>query len=431
MVLAFVSASAVAQKQLPVCMMAGGLVDAVGMHLLEWDNQIDIGLNSSLNCSEFLEFVYLSRDRIRLQMDYVRGNFSAEDEAFRAQGKSGGSTTWAMTHMSTAASLVSAHMHIHGVLGAARRECLSEHLQLLFLMSFKRLKTLLHSQLRQLWVIFQGTAELFRQGAAKWLDEVLELLEADLRTMESIMVSWMPPAHELEPNADSGALAAAEVADNNASGQGTSTRPGPPLPAYSIREFDGALSTVEVLRRDTFEEWQLKKPLLQALLRHALPRGSHIADLCAGSGQTASFLNDTGLVVAHAFDSSPNIRLLSKGAVEFSRVQAEHLALWRRFELVLCLSAADDFGTSPKTWAQVWQNIEANAMHGAILGCGDDEARQQAMKAAAQNAPDWLFDSDLSERLNSDAARRAADSTAELSKGQRLGVCVFSRRATA
>merc|ERR1719158_273391 len=101
-----------------------------------------------------------------------------------------------MTYMSKAASLVSAHMHIHGVLGASRRECLSEHLQLLFLMSLRRLKTLLHGELRQLWIVFQGTAELFRQGAGKWLSELVELFEADLRTMESIMVSYIAPEEE-------------------------------------------------------------------------------------------------------------------------------------------------------------------------------------------------------------------------------------------
>merc|ERR1719506_3327596 len=145
------------------------------MHLDEWDNQLEFASNSSHNCSTFLEFVYLSRDRIRLQLEYIRGNFSAEDELFKAQGEDGQSTTWAMTYMSKAASLVSAHIHVHGVLGAARRECLSEHLQLLFLMSLRRLKMLQQNQMRSLWVIFQGTSEVFRQSAFRWISEVVEL----------------------------------------------------------------------------------------------------------------------------------------------------------------------------------------------------------------------------------------------------------------
>merc|ERR1719158_2717382 len=137
-----------------------------------------------------------------------------------------------MTYMSKAASLVSAHMHIHGVLGASRRECLSEHLQLLFLMSLRRLKTLLHGELRQHWIVFQGTAELFRQGAGKWLSELVELFEADLRTMESIMVSYVAPEEQ-------DALAkAALAACGDAAKQATErpTPPGPPLPAFDERD---------------------------------------------------------------------------------------------------------------------------------------------------------------------------------------------------
>lgn len=241
-------------KQRPRCALAEALTASVDMHLDDWDTQIEIGLNTSMNCSDFLEFVYLSRDRIRAQLDFVRGNFTADDEMFRARGEEGVSTTWAMTHMSTAASLVSAHIHIHGVLAAGRRECLSEHLQLLFLMSLRRMKGLLHSQLRQIWVVFQGTAELFRQGAGKWLAELVELFEADLRTYESIMVTWQPPK---EPEGESATNDPPKI-----------VRPGPPLPPYDAREADGiALSTIEVLRRDTFEEWNVRKPLLRTLLR--------------------------------------------------------------------------------------------------------------------------------------------------------------------
>merc|ERR1719223_359055 len=131
--------------------------------------------------------------------------------------------------------------------------------------------------------------------------------------MESIMVSYIAP--EEQDALDKAAMAAGGDAAKQA-GQ-RSSRPGPPLPAYSARDPDGTtLSTIEVLRRNAFEEWDLHKPALRALLRHLLPRDSHVADFCAGSGQAAEFLNDTGLVTAYAFDGSPNIQLLSKGAVE-------------------------------------------------------------------------------------------------------------------
>lgn len=400
----------------PVCQIAESLVGSVGSHLTEWDGQIEIGLNQTMNCSMFLEFVYLSRDRIRLQLEYVKGNFTAEDEMFRARGEEGGSTAWAMTHMSTAASLVSAHVHIHGILSAARPQCLSENLQLLFLMSLRRMKTLLYAQLRHIWIVFQGTAELFRIGAARWLAEVVELFEADLRTFETIMVSWQPPPGEEDeatastPDAASSELGAPVVAgEEGAPGSSAGDavrkavggRPGPPLPPFSVRESDGvALTTVEILRRDTFEEWDVQKPLLRALLRHVLPRDGQVADVCAGSGKGAEFLNDTGLLTTYAFDPSPNIRLLSKGVVDHARIHAEQVRFWRSFDLLLCLSAATDFGpVGPDAWAKVWQNIDAHALRGAVLSCGSGEVRQQILGAAEQYAPGLRLDEALSERM--------------------------------
>lgn len=389
--------------------MSEALIGAVDAHLDDWDNQLEVGLNSSLNCSIYLEFIYLSRDRIRQQLEYIRGNFSAEDELYKATGEDGKSTTWAMTYMSKAASLLSAHIHIHGVLGASRRDCLSEHLQLLFLMSLRRLKTLLNGELRQLWIVFQGTAELFRQGAAKWLTELVELFEADLRTMESIMVSYVPPEEQE-------ALAKAALA---AGGDATAvaqpgSRPGPPLPEHSERDNDGVtLSTIEVLRRNAFEEWDVHKPVLRALLRE-LPRDSHVADFCAGNGLAAEFLNDTGLISAYAYDASPNIQLLSQGTVDHIGLHNGPLRLWRTFDSVLCLTAAQDFGSKAEVWAQAFQNIDAHATNSAILLCENSDTQARAVAAAAQSAP--------SLRLNEDMSRRLSNAA-----GKENSVCIFSR----
>jgi hypothetical protein len=60
-----------AQAQRPICQMSDAFAASVDMHLSDWDSQIDFALNESLNCSDFLEYVYLSRDRIRAQLDYV------------------------------------------------------------------------------------------------------------------------------------------------------------------------------------------------------------------------------------------------------------------------------------------------------------------------------------------------------------------------
>jgi len=395
----------------PVCQLAEALVGSVDMHLADWDNQIAIGLNDTLNCSMFLEFTYLSRERIKLELDYIRGNFSAEEEQFKVQADDGASSTWALSHMSTAASLVSAHLHIHGVLASARSFCLSENLQLLFLMSLRRMKTLLQNQLRQLWVIFQGTAELFRQGANRWLAEMAELFEADLRTMESIMVSWQDPELLPPPNASEGEGGAVDA---------PAVRPGPPLPPFSPREEDGiAMSTLEILRRDTFEEWDIQKPVLRALLRHVFPRDGHIADVCAGSGQGAEFLNDTGLLYAYGFDPSPNIRLLSKGSVDLLRIYTEPVQLWRTFDMVMCLTAATDLASAePDAWGKMWKNLDALGSKGAVVSCGAGETRPAILRAAEEHAPGLRFDEALTLRL------------ADTAEGPQAA-CVFWRKAAA
>merc|ERR1719401_385164 len=141
-----------------------------------------------------------------------------------------------------------------------------------------------------------------------WLEEAAGLLEADLRTMRTVLRTWRPPAPE-ESN-------------------------------FYSHEADGRLSTIEALRRDTFEEWRLDKGLLQGLLRHVLPVDATVADFGAGSGQYATWLNDTGLVQAYAFDGSPDIELVTKGSVQSADLGTP-LNLWRKFDWVVSLEVAE------------------------------------------------------------------------------------------
>merc|ERR1711957_321063 len=93
---------------------------------------------------------------------------------------------------------------------------------------------------------------------------------------------------------------------------------GPPLPSFNSKAQDGvALSTAEILRRETFDEWDTERqqPIIRSLLRHALPRDSHVVDFCAGSGKAANFLNSTGLVTVYAFDPSADIEHLGQFSV--------------------------------------------------------------------------------------------------------------------
>lgn len=140
-----------------------------------------------------------------------------------------------------------------------------------------------------------------------------------------------------------------------------------------------------------------------------LPRDSHVADFCAGLGVAANFLNDTGLVKAYAFDASTNIKLLSKNVVEHVRLHSEELRLWTSFDVTMCLK---DFGTDPKVWSRVWQNIEVSTKRIAVLNCGSADVRQQAMNGAALHAPALAYDEQLSNQF------------AELFDG----ICIFWRR---
>lgn len=47
--------------------------------------------------------------------------------------------------------------------------------------------------------VFRRSAEMCRQGAGKWLTEVVDLFEADIRTYESIMVNWRSKEDIEEP----------------------------------------------------------------------------------------------------------------------------------------------------------------------------------------------------------------------------------------
>mmetsp|Transcript_26195 Transcript_26195/g.61123 ORF Transcript_26195/g.61123 Transcript_26195/m.61123 type:complete len:236 (-) Transcript_26195:32-739(-) len=181
------TAARAAAPQRPLCAIADALLASVDSHLEDWDKQIDAGLNESMNCSSFLEFCFMSRATIRTQLDYIRGNFSADDQKHRQSGESSKAVAWALSHVSAASSMVSAHLHVHGVLGAARLECLSEQMRLLFMMSLHRMRGLLQDESRSLWLVLQGTPEQLRGAAGKWLHNVVELFDADLRAIESIV----------------------------------------------------------------------------------------------------------------------------------------------------------------------------------------------------------------------------------------------------
>merc|ERR1712113_411735 len=128
-------------------------------------------------------------------------------------------------------------------MGASQRsECFAEQLRLLLIVNLRRMKTLGIGQFKQLWTMVQDGPEhdaKLSEQLRGWLSEAVSLLDADLRTLRTVLRTWRMPASE-----DA---------------------------RFYSHESDGRYSTMETLRRDTFDEWQLDKGLLQGLVRHVLP----------------------------------------------------------------------------------------------------------------------------------------------------------------
>eukprot|EP00913_Durusdinium_trenchii_P027806 g26073.t1 len=224
---------------------------------------------------------------------------------------------------SKASSLASAHVHIITAVASQRSECFSEHVRLLLTVSLRRMKTLCTQQ--------DGfTHESDHQMRLKsWLSEATGLLEADLRTLKTVLQTWTAPS-----------LAESRFYSHEADGRRLGLRP-----------------------RPWGSEYQLDKGLLQGMLR-MLPLDAVVADFGAGSGQYSKWLNDTGLVTALAFDGSPDIHLVTKGAVALADL-GQPLSLWRRFDWSLCIEVAEHLPT--KLTPTFLANLDKHTEQGLII----------------------------------------------------------------
>jgi len=140
--------------------------------------------------------------------------------------------------------------------------------------------------------------------------------------------------------------------------------PSPEEARFYSHEADGRFSTMEALRRDTFEEYQPDKGLLRGMLRHVFPVDAVVADFGAGSGHYAKWLNDTGLVTAYAFDGSPDIELVTKSVVQTADL-GKPLQLWRKFDWSICLEVAEHI---PADLTPAFlRNLDAHTAEGLVL----------------------------------------------------------------
>jgi len=286
----------------------------------------------SMDCGKLMEFVYVTRLKVWEQLQQQRAKFS--------EG-SGAELTWRamLRTVSRASSLMSAHTHFLAAISSQRTECFSEHVRLLLTVNLRRMKAMATGQVKQLWMVSQDgpdnkLSELVVHSK-QWLADAADLLDADLRTMRTVLRSWHPPS--------------------------------PEEARFYSHEADGRFSTMEALRRDTFDEYQPDKGLLRGLLRHVFPVDATVADFGAGSGHYSKWLNDTGLVTAYAFDGSPDIELVTKSNVLGADL-GKPLQLWRKFDWTLCLEVAEHI--PPDLTPAFLSNLDAHTTEGLVLFLG-------------------------------------------------------------
>jgi len=141
------------------------------------------------------------------------------------------------------------------------------------------------------------------------------------------------------------------------------------------QDEQGMFVPYEYLRRKVFKQWALDKGLLRGLLRHVwkppfeTAEPMSIADFGAGGGQYSTWLNETGLVAAYAFDGTQQATTASDGVVhEINLIQ--EIRLWRTFDWVMCLEVGEHI---PKQFSGVLlQNLRHHARKGLVMSWSSD-----------------------------------------------------------
>jgi len=138
------------------------------------------------------------------------------------------------------------------------------------------------------------------------------------------------------------------------------------------QDVEGMFVPYENLRRKAFKQWALDKGLLRGLIRHVWqpPYDSKermsMCDFGAGGGQYSTWLNETGLIDAFAFDGS---KQASDSPVQEINLVGD-IQLWRTFDWVMCLEVGEHI---PKQFAlTLLQNIKRHARHGIVMSWSSD-----------------------------------------------------------
>lgn len=162
-------------------------------------------------------------------------------------------------------------------------------------------------------------------------------------------------------------------------------------------------SSFEFLRKQIWGGWPLDKGLLRGLLRHVLKPGYgdnaqvSVADFGAGGGRYSTWLNETGLVHAFAFDGTFAAWDITRGAVMEQDLAAE-VQLWRTFDWVLCLDPDVILSAASSSSGALLHNLQRHAVRGVVVALGPalsaeevkatglsfDQAATEAVRAACE-----------------------------------------------
>lgn len=141
------------------------------------------------------------------------------------------------------------------------------------------------------------------------------------------------------------------------------------------QDEQGSFVTYEFLRRKVFGQWAIDKGLLRGLIRHVWkpPLGSSapvsVADFGAGGGHYSTWLNETGLVQAYAFDGTRHANELTGGVVQEINL-VEDMRLWRNFSWVMCLEVGEHI---PEQYSSgLLRNLRSHAVDGLVMSWSDD-----------------------------------------------------------
>lgn len=145
----------------------------------------------------------------------------------------------------------------------------------------------------------------------------------------------------------------------------------PKTPLSSQCGHDGGpFGEHEVARRTLFGRWYTDQGLLRAVVRHVVSHGETVADIGAGGGHYAAWLNRTGLVEAFAFDGARGIETATGGAVRWADAGRPGLWLNRTFDWVFSVEVGEHL--PPQRAPDFVRNLVRHASRGLVLSWSGD-----------------------------------------------------------